>query len=147
MKLRSQMPELKGEAAWLNGSVKREDLVGKKPTIIHFWSMSCHDCKETMPQLNQFKVLYEQRVNFISVHMPRSLEDTDIGRIKKAARRYKMTHPIFIDNQMKLTDIFNNQYVPSYYLFDQNGVLRHYQSGGNGMNMLEKRVLKLLNEI
>ncbi|MDN4492352.1 TlpA family protein disulfide reductase [Ureibacillus aquaedulcis] len=146
MKLRSKMPELMGEAAWLNGSVKRDDLVGKRPTIIHFWSMSCHECKEGFPQFNQFRKAFDERVNFIAVHMPRSQEDTDIGRIKKIARRYKITQPIFVDNQMTLTDLFNNQYVPSYYLFDQNGLLRHYQSGGSGMKMLEKRVLKLLNE-
>lgn len=146
MKLRSQMPELKGEAAWLNGTVKREELVGVKPTIIHFWSMSCHDCKEIMPQFNQLMKIYDERVNFIAVHMPRSKEDTEIGRIKKAARKFKITQPIYIDNHMTLTDTFNNKYVPSYYLFDKNGMLRHYQSGGSGMKMLEKRMLKLLNE-
>ncbi|MFC7685579.1 TlpA family protein disulfide reductase [Ureibacillus sp. GCM10028918] len=146
MKLRSQMPKFNGEAAWLNGSVKQEELVGEKPTIIHFWSMSCHECKEIMPQFNQFRERFGERVNFIAVHMPRSKEDTDIGKIKKAARRYKITQPIYIDNQLTLTDTFNNQYVPSYYLFDQKGVLRHYQSGGSGMKMLEKRVLRVLNE-
>lgn len=146
MKLRSQMPDIKGETDWLNGKVARENLIGEKPTIIHFWSLSCYDCKESLPELSKFGEKYRDRVNFLAVHMPRSIEDMDIGKIKKAARKYKLTQPIFVDNKMTLTDTFNNQYVPSYYLFDLNGVLRHYQVGGSGMKMLEKRVLKLLNE-
>ena len=144
MKLRSQMPEIKGETDWLNGKVKREDLIGVKPTIIHFWSVSCHDCKEILPEFGKFRAKYSERVNFLAVHMPRSYEDMEIGIVKKVARKYKITQPIFIDNKMKLTDTFNNQYVPSYYVFDEKGILRHYQAGGSGMKMLEKRLLKIL---
>ena len=36
MKLRQPMPELTGATAWLNGEVTREQLVGEKPTLIHF---------------------------------------------------------------------------------------------------------------
>lgn len=46
MKLREQMPELVGATTWLNGEVTKAELVGKKPTLIHFWSVSCHLCKE-----------------------------------------------------------------------------------------------------
>ena len=146
MKLRTQMPELKGETEWLNGSVKQSNLIGKKPTIIHFWSVSCQDCKESLPQFNELRDKYIDRLNIVSVHMPRSKEDTEIGKIKRMARKYKLTQPIFIDNKMTLTDTFDNQYVPSYYLFDSQGILRHYQAGGSGMKMLEKRILKLLND-
>lgn len=144
MKLRSQMPDIKGETGWLNGKVNRDDLIGVKPTIIHFWSVSCHDCKESLYDFGIFRDKYSSRVNFLAVHMPRSNEDLDIDIIKKIARKYKITQPIFIDSKMKLTDTFDNQYVPSYYLFDENGILRHYQAGGSGMKMLEKRLLKLL---
>ncbi|HWK22660.1 MAG TPA: TlpA disulfide reductase family protein [Ureibacillus sp.] len=146
MKLRSQMPDLKGEAAWLNGKVQRTDLIGEKPTIIHFWSISCYDCKVSMPQVNELRDKYENQANFLAVHMPRSKEDTEISRIRKVASNYNISQPIFVDNQMTLTDTFNNQFVPSYYLFDRKGMLRHFQSGGSGMKMLEKRLLKLLNE-
>lgn len=145
MKLREQMPELKGAAAWLNGKVKREDLLGEKPTIIHFWSVSCHQCKEIMPQVNMLRDKYREHVNFLAVHMPRAQEDTDMESIRKTVYKYKMTQPIFIDNRMALTDLFNNQYVPSYYLFDKMGILRHFQAGGSGMAMLEKRILKVLH--
>ena len=48
---------------------------------------------------------------------------------------------------MKLTDAFDNQYVPAYYVFDKAGQLRHFQAGGSGMKMLEKRVNRVLDEM
>ncbi|MBB5323852.1 hypothetical protein HNQ34_000944 [Anoxybacillus tepidamans] len=36
MKLREPMPELSEATAYLNGEVTRQELIGKKPTLIHF---------------------------------------------------------------------------------------------------------------
>ncbi|EIJ81672.1 YkuV [Bacillus methanolicus PB1] len=146
MKLREPMPELNGATAWLNGEVTREQLIGEKPTLIHFWSISCHLCKEAMPQVNQFRDEYKDKLNVVAVHMPRSENDLDIEDIKKVAAEHGITQPIFIDSEHKLADAFENQYVPAYYVFDKDGNLRHYQAGGSGMKMLEKRVNRVLSE-
>lgn len=147
MKLREQMPELNGAAEWLNGQITREDLVGEKPTLIHFWSISCHLCKEAMPQINQFRDQYKEKLNVVAVHMPRSENDLNLDEIKKVAAEHGLTQPIFVDSQHTLTDKFENQYVPAYYVFDKDGKLRHFQAGGSGMKMLEKRVNRVLDEI
>ena len=144
MKLRSLMPELEGESAWLNHKVVRKELIGEKPTLIHFWSVSCQLCKEIMPQVNLLRDKYGSGLNVVAVHMPRSEEDTKIEKVQKAAQKYQITQPIFVDNWLRLSDLFQAQYVPSYYLFDRSGILRHFQSGGSGMKMLEKRILSIL---
>ncbi|WP_019242476.1 MULTISPECIES: redoxin domain-containing protein [Bacillus] len=146
MKLRAEMPELTGATAWLNGEVSKEQLVGEKPTLIHFWSISCHLCKEAMPQVNDFRDRYKDRLNVVAVHMPRSENDLDLEEIKKVAAEHDIVQPIFVDSELKLNDAFENQYVPAYYVFDKTGVLRHFQAGGSGMKMLEKRVNRVLDE-
>ncbi|HJV31745.1 MAG TPA: TlpA disulfide reductase family protein [Bacillales bacterium] len=146
MKLREQMPELTGATEWLNGSVTKEELVGEKPTLIHFWSISCHLCKEAMPQVNQFRDQFKEKLNVVAVHMPRSENDLNIEEIKSVAAEHGITQPIFVDSEHKLTEVFENQYVPAYYVFDRNGLLRHFQAGGSGMKMLEKRVNRVLEE-
>ncbi|HWO96180.1 MAG TPA: redoxin domain-containing protein [Bacillus sp. (in: firmicutes)] len=146
MKLREQMPELTGATEWLNGQVTKEELIGEKPTLIHFWSISCHLCKEAMPQVNEFRDQYKDKLNVIAVHMPRSENDLNLDEIKKVAEEHKIVQPIFIDSDHKLTDAFENQYVPAYYVFDKTGQLRHFQAGGSGMKMLEKRVNRVLAE-
>lgn len=144
MKLRSKMPELTGATQWLNGEVSKEDLIGEKPTLFHFWSVSCHLCKEGMAGVNEFYEKYHDRLNVVSVHMPRSEQDLDIEKIKKIATEYQIIHPIFVDSQHKLTDAFENKFVPAYYVFDKEGQLRHFQAGGGGIKMLTKRVNRVL---
>ncbi|WP_301108156.1 TlpA disulfide reductase family protein [Sporosarcina sp.] len=147
MKLRTPMPELEGATAWLNGETSKSELVGEKPTLIHFWSISCHLCKEAMPDVNNFRDKYKDELNVVAVHMPRSEDDLDLDQIKKVAAEHDITQNIFVDSELKLNDAFENQYVPAYYVFDKDGQLRHFQAGGSGMKMLEKRVNRVLDEM
>ena len=144
MKLRAPMPELNGATEWLNGEVTKDDLLGDKPTLIHFWSVSCGLCKEAMPNVNEFRDRYSDDLNVVSVHMPRSEKDLDLDKIKETAAEHGITQPTFVDSKHALTDAFENQYVPAYYVFDEEGNLRHFQAGGGGMKMLEKRVNRVL---
>ena len=147
MKLREPMPELTGAVEWLNGQVEKKDLVGEKPTLFHFWSISCHLCKEAMPQVNEFRDQFKDKLNVVAVHMPRSENDLDLEEIKKVAAEHGITQPIFVDSELKFADALQNQYVPAYYVFDIEGKLRHFQAGGGGMKMLEKRVNRVLAEV
>lgn len=145
MKLREQMPELDGATTWLNSNgIAKEELIGNKPTLIHYWSVSCGLCKEAMPNVNEFRDEYKDDLNVIAVHMPRSEKDLDLEQIEEVAKEHHITQPIFVDNGLKLADAFDNQYVPAYYVFDAEGQLRHYQAGDGGMRMLRKRVNRVL---
>lgn len=147
MRLREPLPDMHGATDWLNGEVTREQLVGEKPTLLHFWSISCHLCKVAMPLVNELRDNYKDKLNVVAVHMPRSEKDLNIDEIKQVAAEHSISQPIFIDNEHKLTDAFENQYVPAYYLFDHNGLLRHFQAGGSGLKMFEKRVNRVLEEM
>ena len=144
MRLHAEMPQLTGAGRWLNGSVQTNDLIGENPTLIHFWSVSCELCKQAMPNVNKLRDDYMGHLNVVAVHMPRSDEDLDEGRIIEAAKEHTVTEPIFVDHSLKLTNAFDNKYVPAYYLFDRTGVLRHFQAGGSSLKMMEKRVARLI---
>ncbi|MDZ5607510.1 TlpA disulfide reductase family protein [Bacillus pseudomycoides] len=146
MKLREQMPSLEGATEILNDAVTSEDLIGNKPTLIHFWSVSCYLCKEAMPEVNELRDEYDDRLNVVAVHMPRSEEDLDLAVIEKMAESHDIIQPILVDSKHAITDAFENKYVPAYYVFDKEGKLRHFQAGGSGMPMLRKRLERVLNE-
>jgi thiol-disulfide isomerase/thioredoxin len=146
MKLREPMPSLEGATHILNDEIKREDLIGSAPTLIHFWSVSCYLCKEAMPELNELRDEYDDRLNVVAVHMPRSEDDLDLAVIEKVAESHDIIQPILVDNKHAITDAFENKYVPAYYVFDKEGKLRHFQAGGSGMDMLRKRLDRVLNE-
>lgn len=144
LKLREELPELTGATTWINDELTKEELVGEKPTLIHFWSVSCYLCKEAMPEINELRDEYEDELNVVAVHMPRSEDDLDLDVIKQMAIGHDITQPIFVDSELKLTDAFENKYVPAYYVFDKDGKLRHFQAGGSGMEMLKKRLNRVL---
>ncbi|MFC7373604.1 TlpA disulfide reductase family protein [Fictibacillus iocasae] len=146
MRLRDEMPEFNGAAEWINGEVSKSELIGEKPTLVHFWSVSCGLCKEAMPNINQFRDDYKDELNVVAVHMPRQESDLDLNSVKETAREHDITQPIFVDNEHSLTDAYENQYVPAYYVFDAEGKLRHFQAGGDGMKMLTKRVNRVLGK-
>lgn len=141
------MPELEGATAWINGEKTKADLVGEKMTLIHFWSVSCGLCKVAIPKINQFRDDFKQNLNVIAVHLPRSDKDYDLDLVRSNARQYNLTHPIFVDNDSKLTSALGSDYVPAYYIFDKEGKLRHFQAGKGSMVMLERRIRRLLNEV
>ncbi|MGG0238473.1 TlpA disulfide reductase family protein [Bacillus rhizoplanae] len=146
MKLREQMPSLEGATQMLNDTITREELIGDKPTLIHFWSVSCYLCKEAMPEVNELRDEYDDRLNVVAVHMPRSEDDLDLAVIEKMAESHDIIQPILVDSEHVITDAFENKYVPAYYVFDKEGKLRHFQAGGSGMPMLRKRLERVLNE-
>lgn len=144
MRLRDHLPQLDGATDWLNsGILKKEDLIGK-PILFHFWSISCDLCKVALPQINQLRDHYRGRLHVIAVHMPRSKEDLYLDDVENMARKYDIMHPIYVDHDDVLTDKFSVRYVPAYFLFDEEGKLRHYQSGDNTIRMLTKRIDRLI---
>ncbi|MDR6225924.1 redoxin domain-containing protein [Desmospora profundinema] len=144
LRLRTPMPELKGATEWVNGEVNNEELKGK-PVLVHFWSISCGLCKENMPEV--LKIRDENRdkgLRVIGIHMPRSEKDTQIGPVKETIEKYEMTHPQAIDNQHRIVDAFENQFVPAFYLFDEEGQLRHRSAGEKALKMMEKPLKRVL---
>ncbi|KIL44697.1 TlpA family protein disulfide reductase [Jeotgalibacillus soli] len=146
MKLREEMPELDGAVNWLNRKVTKNELVGEKPTLFHFWSVSCHLCKKALLDINKLRDDYREELNVVAVHMPRIKSDHDINVIKQTSCDHDITQPIYLDGKFILTDAFGTRTVPAYYIFDRNGQLRHFQAGGNGMKMLQTRLRRILGK-
>ena len=73
MRIGDAMPPLDGATSWLNGSQENieQDTKGK-PTLVHFWAVSCGICKDKMPALNELKKKYgAMGLQTVAVHMPR----------------------------------------------------------------------------
>lgn len=144
LRLRTEMPTLEGITEWANGEIRKEDVAGK-PVLVHFWSISCGMCKESLPEINQLREKHSE-LQLIGIHMPRSEKDTDISAVKETIEQYELKHPQGIDNQHEVVDRFENQFVPSFYLFDEKGQLRHRSAGEKALNMLKNPLERVLGE-
>ncbi|MGH8248995.1 MAG: redoxin domain-containing protein, partial [Gammaproteobacteria bacterium] len=134
MKIGTEMPRLDGATDWVNGPLAEAE-TGLRPTLVHFWSVSCGICKENLPKVAEWRDRYGAKdLRVIAVHMPRSPADLDLGPVREAVSEYNITEPCAIDNEHKLRDSFLNEegHVPAYYLFDGEGKLRSYAAGERG---------------
>lgn len=141
------MPSLEGATTWFNGSLDDtlEHIKGK-PTLVHFWAVSCGICKDKMPQLNEIKAKYgELGLQTVAIHMPRYEADTDLDTVNEAMQANHITEPTAVDSLHKLKDAFLNEqgWVPVYYLFDAEGKLKTRAAGEYGITVLQTALDKM----
>ena len=141
------MPSLEGATAWFNGSlVDTTETIKGKPTLVHFWAVSCGICKDKMPQLNEIKKKYGALgMKTVAVHMPRYEADTDLDTVEEAITANHITEPTAVDSLHKLKDAFLNEqgWVPVYYLFDADGKLKTRSAGEFGVSVLQTALDKM----
>jgi thiol-disulfide isomerase/thioredoxin len=147
MRIGDTMPSLEGATAWFNGSWEdlQEHIKGK-PTLVHFWAVSCGICKDKMPQLREVVKKYgDLGLQTIAVHMPRYEADTDLDTVNEAMRSNNITEPTAIDSLHKLKDAFQNEqgWVPVYYLFDAEGKMKTRAAGEFGITVLQTALDKM----
>jgi thiol-disulfide isomerase/thioredoxin len=142
MRLRTEMPALSGITEWVNGEVNKNDLASK-PVLVHFWSISCGMCKESLPEINKMREAYPD-LQIVGIHMPRSEKDTNIVAVKETIAKYELQHAQGIDNEHNVVNAFQNEFVPAFYLFDREGVLRHRSAGEKALSMLKKPLERVL---
>ena len=147
MRIGDAMPSLEGATTWFNGSLEETTKETKgKPTLVHFWAVSCGICKDKMPQLQELIGKYESfSLKTIAVHMPRYEADTDLDTVDQAIADNKIKEPTAVDSLHKLRDAFQNEqgWVPVYYLFDADGTLKTRAAGEFGVTILQTALEKM----
>ena len=145
LRMDTPMPSLDGGTEWFNSPpIKTEDLLGS-PTLIHFWAISCGICKESLPDISRWIERFTpQGLKVVGIHMPRQESDTNIEAVTEAITEYEVTWPCVIDNWHTITDVFENKYVPAFYIFDKDGKMRHFQAGEKAPKMVEPVLERIL---
>ena len=147
MRIGDAMPSLEGATTWFNGSQERvTERTKGKPTLVHFWAVSCGICKDKMPQLHDLVQKYEPLgLQTVAIHMPRYEADTDLDMVNQAIIDNKIVEPTAVDSLHKLKDAFQNEqgWVPVYYLFDAEGKLKTRAAGEFGVGVLQTALDKM----
>jgi len=148
MRLGTEMPSLTGATEWFGGTqAAAEAETQGKPTLVHFWSMSCGICKDNMPRIAEWRDnLRERGLRVVAVHMPRYEKDTNVEEVREAIATNSISEPCAIDNEHKLKDAFQNDqgFVPAYYLFDDQWKLRSFAAGERGLDLLKATLERVL---
>lgn len=145
MRLKTPMPSLDGVTEWFNDEgFKPEDLAGH-PVLIHFWAVSCHICHEVMDEVVSYVHAYKDHgLKVVGIHMPKQESDLDVGKVKKDIEQYSIVQPVAVDNTHAMTDAFENQFVPAFFLFDKEGKLVYRAAGDKGFKNVKPKIEELL---
>lgn len=142
LRLNTPMPALAGATEWLPAAPTRDDLAGH-PVLVYFWAVSCHICHERMPALAALRERYAPPgLRLVAVHMPRQESDTDGTAVRREIASLGITDPCAVDNEHALADAFENRFLPAFFLFDREGLLRSRTAGDAGIGMLEGALAK-----
>jgi thiol-disulfide isomerase/thioredoxin len=112
--------------------------------IVDFWATWCAPCKQELPLLEKLYQKYKGR-GLMIVGVSVDQEAANVGAFVK---QLKLTFPIVHDKAHSVADRVKPPKMPSSYVVDRNGVVRHlhggFRSGDEGK--IESEINALLGQ-
>lgn len=128
-------------------SITFGELVGRKVILVDFLTYSCINCQRTFPYINAWYEKYkDQGLEIIGIHTPEFAFEKDINNVRKAMKRFDITHPIVLDNVYATWNAYGNQYWPRKYLIDIYGNIVYDHIGEGAYEETEMKIRELLAE-
>lgn len=138
LRLNSPMPDLAGATEWLVGTQPQPNELKGHPTLIYFWSATCHTCHDIMPHLKRWrKEFVPKGLKMIAIHAPRSEAELNKDMVELKIAEYEISEACCMDNKHALMEKFENQFFPAYFLYDGDGNLARRSAGNAGVIRLE----------
>ena len=110
-----------------------------KVVLVDFWASWCTPCKKSFPCLNELQRKYGSKglvVVGISV-------DENAGDFRKFAKRMKATFSLAHDSSHKAAAAFSPPAMPTSYIIDRKGVVRHIHKGFKGAKTKAKYIAEI----
>ncbi len=123
--------------------VKLADLKGKVVPV-DFWASWCGPCREELPVLDGLYKKYKDKgLVIIGVGL-----DHDSDRLAKFLRALPVSFPVVHDPQGAVANKYEPPKMPSSYLIDKRGLIRHVHAGFKASDkaQFDKELSALLSE-
>lgn len=129
-----------------NFSADTIDIASLKGQVVYvdFWASWCGPCKRSFPELDALYAKYVgDGVEIVGINLDENTADAE-GFLKK----YPVTFPLGADPQGGSAEQFKVKGMPSGYLLDKKGVVRHVVVGFNDGEAahLDKLIAQLVAE-
>ena len=116
-----------------------------RPVLIEFWDFCRVSSMRTLPYIRAWHDLYEQAgLRVISVHSPGYPPSQDPDAARAAVERLGITHPVVLDQEFELWNLYENKGWPGRYLFDRRLRLFEIHYGEGGYAETEHAIQELL---
>jgi thiol-disulfide isomerase/thioredoxin len=138
---------LSGAGEWINSSPLTAKQLKGKVVVVDFWDYSCINCIRAIPYVRAWADKYKaDGLVVIGVHTPEFDIEKQLPNVQKAVKKFNVTFPVALDNDMRVWNAFHNQYWPADYFIDATGKVRFEHFGEGGYDESEKQIQQLLKE-
>lgn len=141
-------PDFKDIKKWHNSKpLSIRDFHGKV-VLIDFFTYSCVNCVNTMPNVKMMLEKYRDRgLVVIGVQTPEFEFEKDDANIAKALEKHGINYPVANDWNNTTWNSYGGQYWPRRALVNGRGKVVFQQVGEGGEHELELKIIDLLHEI
>ncbi|WP_462136989.1 thioredoxin-like domain-containing protein [Candidatus Mycalebacterium sp.] len=127
-----QLPEFtsSGPLEWVNSPpLERKDLKGRV-TLVYFWTFDCWNSYRSFPWLHTLEKRFgKDGFQALGIHTPEFEHEKSRENLKKKMKKFKISHPVMMDNNFHYWRKMNNRYWPTFYLVDRDGKIVHKMIG------------------
>ena len=142
-------PEFPPDLRWLNVAFLRMDKqMGRNAVLVEFWDFARINSLRTLPYLQAWHERYRERgLRVVTVQSPGYSFGRDPDVAARAIEALGVEHPVVLDPELELWQMYGNKGWPGRYLFDRRGVLRYIHYGEGDYLDCEQAIQELLLEI
>lgn len=112
--------------------------------MVNFWATWCGPCRQEMPALNRLYEKYRD-AGFVLFGVNVDADSASAGQM---ARKLKVTYPILLDEQKKISELYQVTAMPMTILIDRDGKIRYRHKGylTGYENQYQTEIRELLKE-
>lgn len=115
--------------------------------LLDFWTYCCINCIHVLEDLKWLEEKYkDEPFVVVGVHSAKFDNEKDIDNIRSAVARYNIRHPVLVDNDHILWNIYGINAWPSFILIDTEGDIIGKASGEGIRNALDREISKALEK-
>ncbi len=123
-------PEISGDGVMGEGPMTLADGRGQV-VIVDFWATFCDPCRKSFPHYQDLVDKYAGQLAVIGVSVD-DPDDVTEEDVKKFATDLKVKFAIVWDKTKKTADTYKPPKMPTSYVVDKQGIIRHIHEGFEG---------------
>jgi len=140
------------DAAWINSRALRLSELEGRVVLVDFWTYGCWNCKRSFPWIREIATRFSaDGLVVVGVHTPEFKYEIDPDGVRRHVEKYRLDHPVMLDNDFSYWEAIGNRFWPTFYLVDKTGRVRERVVGevlpdGEKARVIEARIRALLAE-
>lgn len=141
-------PEFPEDTSWLNTDHPLSlSMLRGHVVVLDFWTYCCINCLHVLPDLAWLEEKYQaEPMLVIGVHSAKFDNEKDINNIKNAIQRYGICHPVAIDQEQRIWQLYTIKAWPSFVVIGPDGRIINMMSGEGKREALDECIKKALDE-